>query len=86
MQLRSGESFAVQGSFKYDVYAPADREPRVSMTVFVDCVMPLRQPPKPKKPKEQKPIDDKGAQFDDGIPFVLTAAALLLPFIADRMA
>lgn len=51
-RLGDGEAVSVQGTLKADFYAPPDREPRVNLTVFADIVVPLRAPPKAKKPKD----------------------------------
>ena len=49
MRLKEGEQVAVQGSLKAGVYTPTDGEPRVSLAISADHVLPLRQPPRTKK-------------------------------------
>jgi single-stranded DNA-binding protein len=81
MRLAVGERLSVQGSMKVELYTAAiDGKTKISRTVFVDHVMPLRQPPKERKPKKsaadaplETPAKETAAGgpafFDDDIPF-----------------
>jgi single-stranded DNA-binding protein len=81
LRLAIGERVAVQGSMKVELYSAAsDGKTKISRTVFVDHVMPLRQPPKERKPKKsaadaplETPAKETAAGgpafFDDDIPF-----------------
>jgi single-stranded DNA-binding protein len=77
MQLTEGDKLSAQGSLKLEIY-----NGKISRTVFVDHILPLRAPPREKKPKAAKPApssQDLAEQsvippasaptFDDGIPF-----------------
>jgi single-stranded DNA-binding protein len=46
MRLTEGEKLAVQGSLKLEIY-----NGKISRTVFVDAILPLRAPPRERKPK-----------------------------------
>jgi single-stranded DNA-binding protein len=62
LRLREGDSLSVQGAFKAELYKPEGGEPKLSLTVFADHVLALRQPPRERK--------TKGATGpDDDIPF-----------------
>jgi single-stranded DNA-binding protein len=71
MRLAEGDSLAVQGSFKAELYTPDGGEPKVSLSIIADRVLALRQPPKERKaPKEREaPRRGGAAAFDDAIPF-----------------
>jgi single-stranded DNA-binding protein len=85
MRIGEGDSLACQGTPKFEIYRPADGEPRVSLSITVDHVLALRQPPKEKKPKaaalarSEKPAPDRSGldnhrcdgsdPFGDKIPF-----------------
>ncbi len=70
MRLTEGDKLAVQGSCKIELF-----NGKISRTVFVDHILPLRAPPREKKPKAAAPtsqeqsttITDPG--LDDEIPF-----------------
>jgi single-stranded DNA-binding protein len=73
MRLTEGDKLAVQGSVKLELY-----NGKISRTVFVDHILPLRAPPREKKPKPAKPVptpqdqaeqSTAAAPFDDEIPF-----------------
>jgi hypothetical protein len=80
MRLTEGEKLSVQGTCKIELF-----NGKISRTVFVDHILPLRAPPKEKKPKAAKapasqdqptttnatPETATGgpAFFDDDIPF-----------------
>jgi single-stranded DNA-binding protein len=49
LRLSEGEALAVQGALKAEVYTPAGGEPRVSLSIFSDNVLALRQPPRERK-------------------------------------
>jgi single-stranded DNA-binding protein len=50
MRLNEGDKVAVQGSLKLEIY-----NGKISRSVFVDAILPLRAPPREKKPKAAKP-------------------------------
>src|SRR5258708_20849547 len=50
MQLTEGDKLSAQGSLKLEIY-----NGKISRTVFVDHILPLRAPPREKKPKAAKP-------------------------------
>lgn len=79
MRLGLNERLAVQGSLKLETYSK-DGEPKISRTVFVDSVLPLRAPPREKKlkpqPAEPQPLErvnvstsTRSPDLDDDIPF-----------------
>ena len=55
MRLGEGDSLAVQGSPKFEIYRPEAGEPRVSLSITVDYILALRQPPKERKKRESAP-------------------------------
>ena len=55
LRLHEGDSLAVQGTPKFELYRPENGEPRVSLSITVDHVLALRQPPKERKKKEPAP-------------------------------
>ncbi len=75
MRLNEGDKLAAQGSVKLEIY-----NGKISRTVFVDAILPLRAPPRERKPKAAKaaptaqdqpasttnPPDD---DLNDSIPF-----------------
>jgi hypothetical protein len=84
LRLTENDSLAVQGGLKVEIYAPEGKPPRISRTVFVYHVLPLRSPPKQKKAKPPAvPVSarasssldrvnilpDAGGDLDDDIPF-----------------
>jgi hypothetical protein len=72
MRLTEGDKLAVQGSPRFEIY-----NGKISRSVFVDAILPLRAPPKERKPKARAAKEATTAQepstaappFDDGIPF-----------------
>jgi hypothetical protein len=54
-RLDEGDALAVQGVPKFEIYCPEGAEPRVSLSITVDSVLALRQPPKERKKKEPAP-------------------------------
>jgi single-stranded DNA-binding protein len=69
MRLDDGDALAVQGGLRAEAYAK-DGEPRVSLTVIADAVLPLRRPKKPREPEQrQEPERAVAAAYDDAIPF-----------------
>jgi single-stranded DNA-binding protein len=55
MRLTEGDKLAVQGSVKLEIY-----NNKISRTVFVDAILPLRAPPRERKPKAP-PVGSKAA-------------------------
>jgi hypothetical protein len=51
MRLGEGDSLACQGTPKFELFRPEAGEPRVSLSLTVDHVLALRQPPKERKKK-----------------------------------
>jgi single-stranded DNA-binding protein len=49
MRLTEGEKLSAQGSLKLEIY-----NGKISRTVFVDTILPLRAPPRERKPKAEK--------------------------------
>jgi hypothetical protein len=50
LRLSEGDKLSAQGSLKLEFY-----NGKISRTVFVDAILPLRAPPREKKPKAAKP-------------------------------
>jgi single-stranded DNA-binding protein len=46
MRLGEGDKLSVQGTFKVEIF-----NGKISRTIFVDHILPLRAPPKERKPK-----------------------------------
>jgi single-stranded DNA-binding protein len=76
MRLAVGERVTIQGGLKLELYTANDGTTKISRTVFADHVMALRQPPKERKPKAEKPAPTSQEQssttdqdLDDSIPF-----------------
>lgn len=55
MRLGEGDSLACQGVPKFELFRPEAGEPRVSLSITVDHVLALRQPPKERKKKDAAP-------------------------------
>jgi single-stranded DNA-binding protein len=55
LRLHEGDALAVQGTPKFEIYRPADGEPRVSLSMTADMVLALRQPPKTREKKDPAP-------------------------------
>jgi single-stranded DNA-binding protein len=78
LRLGAGEKLSLQGSLKLTTFE-TNGETRISRTVFADAILPLRAPPKEKKPKPVatpqaplKPVNIVSAaadDLDDDIPF-----------------
>jgi hypothetical protein len=76
MRLSEGDKLAAQGSLKLEIY-----NGKISRSVFVDAILPLRAPPREKKPKkaaapEERPLEranivpsTASPDLDDDIPF-----------------
>jgi single-stranded DNA-binding protein len=74
MRLIDGDSLAVQGSFKAELYTPDGGETKLSLSIIANRVLPLRPPPKERKapasgPQRDAPPRCGSAAFDDAIPF-----------------
>jgi single-stranded DNA-binding protein len=54
MRLAEGDSLAVQGSFRAELYTPDGGEPKVSLSIIADRVLALRQPPKERKAQKER--------------------------------
>ncbi|MFZ3181649.1 MAG: single-stranded DNA-binding protein [Methylocystis silviterrae] len=54
MRLADGDALSAQGVFKAEPY-DKDGTTRVGFTIFADRVLPLRPPPRERKPKPDKP-------------------------------
>jgi single-stranded DNA-binding protein len=79
MRLGEGDALACQGVPKFELFRPEAGEPRVSLSLTVDHVLALRQPPKERKKKdpapaparsEQQPASDRSSlnrHGDDGV-------------------
>jgi single-stranded DNA-binding protein len=50
-RLGEGDKVSVQGSLKVATYVAKDGETKINRTLFADCVLALRQPPREKKAK-----------------------------------
>jgi single-stranded DNA-binding protein len=78
LRLEDGDALSVQGGLRAEAYEK-DGEPRVSLTVLADAVLPLRQEKKQREPgMTNKPWgaaagepqrQEFGAPYDDPIPF-----------------
>lgn len=82
-RLSEGDALSVQGIPKFEVYRPEGGAPRVSLSITVDQLLALRQPPRERKPKEspapapqparRPPLDrhasDGADVFHDAMPF-----------------
>jgi single-stranded DNA-binding protein len=62
LRLHDGDALAVQGQGKFEIYQPDGGAAKLSLTVFADHVLALRQPPKVRQAKG-------AAGPDDDIPF-----------------
>jgi hypothetical protein len=54
-RLGEGDALTAQGVPKFELYRPDGGEPRVSLSMTADHVLALRQPPRERKPKAEKP-------------------------------
>jgi single-stranded DNA-binding protein len=64
LRLDDGDALSVQGGLRAEAYEKGG-EPRVSLTVLADAVLPLRRPRKRQEPERQ----ERGTAYDDAIPF-----------------
>lgn len=48
LKLSEGDSVAVQGAMKADVYVPDNAAPRVNLNLVADAVLPARRPKTPR--------------------------------------
>jgi hypothetical protein len=55
MRLVDGDAVSVQGSMKAELYEK-DGETKLSLTVFADAILALKQPPKQREKKEHVPL------------------------------
>jgi single-stranded DNA-binding protein len=82
LRLGDGDSVSVQGALKVELYRPDGGEPRISLSVVADSVLPLRAAPKERKPKattsprEEAPdrvrhggAGEANPELNDAIPF-----------------
>jgi Single-strand binding protein family len=69
-RLGDGDALSVSGSLSAQIYQPSNREARVNLSMFVDAVLVLRQPPKPRKERapDTQPASPPAA-YDDDISF-----------------
>jgi single-stranded DNA-binding protein len=63
MRLTEGEKLAVQGSCKIELF-----NGKISRTVFVDAILPLRAAPREKKAKAAKPATSQGLAEQSTVP------------------
>jgi Single-strand binding protein family len=49
MRLCDGDALSAQGVLKCEIYTSADNIAKISLSVIVDNVLPLRQPPKERR-------------------------------------
>jgi len=61
-RLEEGDVLAVQGVPKFEIYCPEGAEPRVSLSITVDHVLALRQPPKERKKKDPAPAPGRSGK------------------------
>lgn len=54
-RLGEGDALSAQGSPKFEVYSPEGGAARVSLSLTADFVLPLKAPPRERKPKSDKP-------------------------------
>jgi hypothetical protein len=59
MRLTEGEKLSVQGSLKLELY-----NGKISRSVFVDAILPLRAPPREKKPKAKEAPTSQGLPLE----------------------
>jgi hypothetical protein len=76
LRLTDGDALSIQGALKAELYRHDGGEPKVSLSIIADHILPLRQPSK-RGPKSPEARDTRtrqehcapGDQFDDEIPF-----------------
>ena len=64
MRLGDGDALSAQGLFKVEPYQK-DGEQRIGFTLFADRVLPLKPPPRERKPKAEKPAQRPDRVHDD---------------------
>ena len=64
MRLCDGDAISAQGSFKCEPYDDKDGGRRVGFTIFADRILPLKPPPRERKPKPAHPARDSWAAPD----------------------
>ena len=78
LRLTVGEKLSVQGGLKLETFTRDDGEVRISRTIFANAILPLRAPPREKKPKPAPPsaplqsvniMPAAPSDLDDDIPF-----------------
>lgn len=57
-ELRDGESLSAQGRLGVDTYQK-DGQTRLAFTIVANCILPLRQPPKPRQPCAKRKEPDR---------------------------
>jgi single-stranded DNA-binding protein len=55
MRLGDGDAVSVQGALKAEIYEK-NGETKLSLTVFADAILALKQPPKQREKKEHVPL------------------------------
>src|SRR5271169_1255851 len=68
MRLGEGDKISAQGSFKVEPYTARDGQTRINRTVFADHVLPLRQPPRERKPRADNSTRAVDPSLNDSIP------------------
>jgi hypothetical protein len=73
MRLGDGDKLAAQGSLRVELYRAGDGSEKLSRTLMADAILPLRPPPRERKPKAAPagapPARASArADFDDGLP------------------
>ena len=61
LRLGVGDALSAQGSAKFELYQKDGGEVRISRTIFANAILPLRAPPREKKPKAAKASPTQGA-------------------------
>jgi hypothetical protein len=61
LRLGAGDALSAQGSAKIELYQKDGGEVRISRTIFANAILPLRAPPREKKPKAAKASPTQGA-------------------------
>jgi single-stranded DNA-binding protein len=74
MNLQDGDALSVQGSLSPETYVSVPSgETKISLTIFAEQILPLRQLPKQRQVKSKEPAKAAepggAAPFDDLIPF-----------------
>jgi hypothetical protein len=83
LRLSEGDAISAQGALQASVYTPPGKEPRVNLSVVANAILPLKPPPRERKPKAAPPATavapdrsplarhagDGVDEFGDDIPF-----------------